>query len=559
MPKILMPYTVHLDHTLRVTPVSTLFYKGDSNAHRFELNVLSKGLQADLSGCTAVYRFYRLQDSTVVSNPASIESGKVVAVLDKACYDYIGRFALTIAIQNGEDETTVFYGDGYMSGNRADTGITGDYVVYDVETLLAKIAEIETAIANANTAIANANTAAENANAAEENANAAASGAQSAAGSANEAARTANTAAGSANAAASAANKAESSANAAASAANTATQNANAATQASQTQQQAVAEAEAARDTAEQKRATAEQARQETFAGFKGDIGSLKNDLDSKAQFGDPYDGVDLTVKHAKEIEDYASPWSWIKARIAAGNFSQLHVGDYIPFTTTNGRTFQAQIAGINTYKGYGNPEVGNHIDFITRELWPDTFQMNLVNFNNGTSDTKQTPWLASNGYLFVNSLAGQVPNGTTLPLDMVDKDYTAGGMYFYLPDDLKAVIVEKRVWAQARYSASGVLTNDNAGAWANLGKLWLPDEYEVTGARLMTTTGWFCGGYVQYPIFAGNMNRLKRANGSRIGWWLSSAGAGNSIGFVSAISSGLVYRNSASGAARAPFCFRIS
>ena len=280
MPKILMPYTVHLDHTLRVTPVSTLFYKGDSNAHRFELNVLSKGLQADLSGCTAVYRFYRLQDSTVVSNPASIESGKVVAVLDKACYDYIGRFALTIAIQNGEDETTVFYGDGYMSGNRADTGITGDYVVYDVETLLAKIAEIETAIANANTAIANANTAAENANAAEENANAAASDAQSAADSAGAAASAANTAAGKANTAASAANTAASAANSAASSAHTATQNANAATQASQTQQEAVAKAEAARDTAEQERQSAEQARQETFAGFEGEIGLLKDDLD---------------------------------------------------------------------------------------------------------------------------------------------------------------------------------------------------------------------------------------------------------------------------------------
>ena len=236
------------------------------------------------------------------------------------------------------------------------------------------------------------------------------------------------------------------------------------------------------------------------------------------------YAGQDLTVIHKDEIESYTSPWEWIKDRIKNQNWSKIHVGDYIPFTTTNGRTFQAQIAGINTYKGYGDTEVGNHIDFITRELWPDAFQMNLVNFNNGTSDTKQTPWLASNGYLFVNSLAGQVPNGTTLPLDMVDKDYTAGGMYFYLPDDLKAVIVEKRVWAQTRYSASGVLTNDNNGAWVNLGKLWLPDEYEVTGARLMTTTGWFCGGYVQYPIFAGNMNRLKRANGSRGYWWLSSA-----------------------------------
>lgn len=271
------------------------------------------------------------------------------------------------------------------------------------------------------------------------------------------------------------------------------------------------------------------------------------------------YPGVDLTVKHAEEIADYASPWAWIKARIAAGNFSQLHVGDYIPFTTTNGHTFQAQIAGINTYKGYGDSEVGNHIDFITRELWPDAFQMNPVNFNNGTSSDKQVPWLASNGYLFVNSLAGQVPNSTTKPLEMADVDYTSGGIYFYLPDDLKAVIVEKRVYAQTRFSDSGVLTNDNSSAWVNAGKLWLPDEYEVTGARLMTTTGWFCGGYVQYPIFAHSMNRLKRANGSRNAWWLSSAYGGNSANFVLVASSGYVGSNSASIASRAPLCFRVS
>jgi hypothetical protein len=273
------------------------------------------------------------------------------------------------------------------------------------------------------------------------------------------------------------------------------------------------------------------------------------------------YPGVDLTVKHAEEIADYASPWAWIKARIAAGNFSQLHVGDYIPFTTTNGRTFQAQIAGINTYKGYGDSEVGNHIDFITRELWPDTFQMNPVNFNNGTSSDKQVPWLASNGYLFVNSLAGQVPNSTTKPLEMVDVDYTSGGIYFHLPDDLKAVIIEKRIWAQTRFSDSGILTNDNSGTWVNAGKLWLPDEYEVTGARLMTTTGWFCGGYVQYPIFAHGMNRLKRVQGSnsRNNWWLSSAYGGNSTNFVSVSSSGYVSYNYASSASRAPLCFRVS
>lgn len=295
-------------------------------------------------------------------------------------------------------------------------------------------------------------------------------------------------------------------------------------------------------------------------AKVTGDVVSqLKGDLDSKPQFGDPYDGVDLTVKHAEEIEDYASPWAWIKARIAAGNFSQLHVGDYIPFTTTNGHTFHAQIAGINIYKGYGDSEVGNHIDFITRELWPDAFQMNPVNFNNGTSSDTKVPWLASNGYLFVNSLAGQVPNGTTLPLDMVDKDYTAGGMYFYLPDDLKSVIVEKLIYAPTRYSASGVLMNDNDAAWVNLGKLWLPDEFEVNGARLMTTTGWIGGGYVQYPIFAENMNRAKRVNNNRAYWWLSSALAANSTSFLAAYSDGrLRFNGASSNANRAPFCFRI-
>ena len=285
--------------------------------------------------------------------------------------------------------------------------------------------------------------------------------------------------------------------------------------------------------------------------GTKADIIGLSGDH--------YYPGVDLTVKFATEIAGYSSPWAWIKARIAAADYSQLHVADYIPFTTTNGRTFQAQIAGINTYKGYGDSEVGNHIDFITRELWPDAFQMNPVNFNNGTSSDKQVPWLASNGYLFVNSLAGQVPNSTTVPAELVDVDYTAGGMYFYLPDDLKAVIIEKRILAQTRYSESGVLTADNSYAWVNLGKLWLPDEYEITGARLMTSTGWFSGGYVHYPIFAHGMNRLKKANGSRSLWWASSARAGNSAGFVLVYANGSVANYHASYAFLAPFCFRVS
>ena len=98
------------------------------------------------------------------------------------------------------------------------------------------------------------------------------------------------------------------------------------------------------------------------------------------------YPGVDLTEKFAAEISGYADAGAWIRARIRAGNFSGLHVMDYIPITCTNGNKFNARIGGINTYKGYGDSAVGNHIDFISATLWPQTFKMNLKNFNNGLS-----------------------------------------------------------------------------------------------------------------------------------------------------------------------------
>lgn len=195
MPQILMPYTVQLDSTLRVTPLNTLFSKGDSAAHRFELTILSAGVQEDLTGCTVMRKFYRMADSTVVSKPGSVEDGKAVAVLDAACYDYIGRFALTISIKKGEEETTVFYGDGYMHGQRADTSISGEYIIYDINTLLEKISEIDAATQAANTATSNANTAASNANTATGKANAAASAANTAAANANTAKDAANAAA----------------------------------------------------------------------------------------------------------------------------------------------------------------------------------------------------------------------------------------------------------------------------------------------------------------------------------------------------------------------------
>ena len=283
---------------------------------------------------------------------------------------------------------------------------------------------------------------------------------------------------------------------------------------------------------------------------LNGNVGDIKGCGDDRY-----YPGVDLTTQFASEIAGYSDPWAWIKARIRAGDFSKLHVADYIPVTCTNGTKFNARIAGINTYKGYGDTAVGNHIDFISASVWPTTFKMNLKNFNNGLDADHQYPWLSSNGYHFLNSLAGNVPNGTGNLPETEAVDYTAGGVYFFLPDALKNVIVEKRMYIPKRFSASGIQSEDNAGGWENIGKLWLPSEVEVTGAPIWGCNKYGAMGSVQYPLFANNMNR----NIGRNAWWTLSATSGNATYFVLVTPNGNVTNPNASSDYRGPVCFRVA
>ena len=276
------------------------------------------------------------------------------------------------------------------------------------------------------------------------------------------------------------------------------------------------------------------------------------------------YEGVNLTTQFASEIaaSPYnGNPWAWIVARKTAGNFTGIHVGDYIPITCTNGVTLNAQIAGINTYKYYGDSAVGSHIDFICKELWPTLHPVNKVNYNNGT-EAQNYAWLASDLYLYLNSLAGTVPSEAVVGGgEGTAVDYTADGVYYYLPAQLKNIIIEKRFLLPKRYSASGLLTDDNSWGWVNIGKLWFPDECEVYGMPVWGGKGGYSlgGSGLQYPLFAGNMNRLKFRNGSRNHWWLLSPSSGGSTAWCSVAGYGNCdyYHASNSGIA-APVCFRV-
>jgi hypothetical protein len=302
---------------------------------------------------------------------------------------------------------------------------------------------------------------------------------------------------------------------------------------------------------------------------YGGKINSILSEQEILSQeLNGTYEGTDLTVKFASEnaASPYnGDPWAGIKARTTAGNFTGIHVSDYIPITCTNDVTLNAQIAGINTYRYYGNIVVRNHIDWICKEPWPTSHPVNKVNYNNGTA-AQNHAWLASDLYLYLNSLSGDVPNGTSLNPETVTVNYTEDGdekgVYYYLPEQLKNVIIEKRFLLPKRYSASELLSDDNGSGWVNIGKLWLPDECEVYGMPVWGGKGGYSlgGSSLQYPLFAGNMNRLKfNKNGNRISWWLLSPYSGDSENWCYVDNKGICNYNKASNPnIAAPVCFRI-
>ena len=274
------------------------------------------------------------------------------------------------------------------------------------------------------------------------------------------------------------------------------------------------------------------------------------------------YDGVDLAAAHAGEIAGFATVWDWIKARIGAANFNGIHVGDYIPLTLTDGKTFKAEIAGIDTYHRYGSADVGHHIDFISRDCHPDTHVWNKVNFNNGTT-VSPYPWLASDLNAWLNSLQTQVPNAESADPALVAVDYRQAGVLDKFPAALKAAIVPKNILLPVRYTQDALISNDNGWDWVNLGSLWRPSEIEVYGYEHWGSKyGFSSGGFQQYPIFAQNMKRIKGAGdgGGRSPWWLLSASGGTSANcaLVSYVGDGISTWATHTGI-RAPLCFRIA
>ena len=272
--------------------------------------------------------------------------------------------------------------------------------------------------------------------------------------------------------------------------------------------------------------------------GTSYDLGSITYNIDTLNTLTGPEDYAGVEI---------AEDWANIQTAAQAGTTSTLNngaglrVGDYKTITTTSGTTIVCQVAGIDTYYRCGSTEQSHHVDFISKDCWPTTVVWNESTTepgNNGTSDTTN-PFMASYVYSYLEDV-----------------------IYADLPSDLTAVIAQKQLYAETRYSSSGLISDSTGVAWITMPHLWLPTEYEVFGSTILGTQGYSARDAVQYPIFANNWyHRIKGSSngGGRCNWWLATPYFGGSAGALGVHNGGFVNSYPVTYAtARVPVCFRV-
>ena len=262
------------------------------------------------------------------------------------------------------------------------------------------------------------------------------------------------------------------------------------------------------------------------------DITSLQNCVTQNRSF------IENQYTDGKELSQYS--WNEL-AQIAKDGTSQrydIHVGDYKTITVGS-YSFKMVIYAIDSYTGayHDGVKIGHHFDWISEELYPERWTWKGASNNNGD---------ASDGCPYpVSELFTQL-NYSLLPL---------------LPSDLKAVIIDKWLMVESRYSPVGRLSSSTESIWRNIGKLWVPTEYEVFGSVIRGTKPHSAGQAIQYVPFTGNcLKRIKTygRNGNPEPWWLLTVNDGDSVNICTVSTAGAIAPNDASNELAVPICFRI-
>ena len=216
-------------------------------------------------------------------------------------------------------------------------------------------------------------------------------------------------------------------------------------------------------------------------------------------------------------------------------------------FTKSMNTTVKMEVAAINPYLRFGDTELtAQHILMCSRDALPPTLQYRC---SNGVwYDSSQTnPWLGS-------ALKETLNNATDGIIKLVEA--SALGAYVFKGPNNKGM----RAYLMTMAAGAAAPT---AGAWADRGRLFLPEEREVYGAPVRDPAPNSVAQmlYNQWPIFAGTGRHIIKGagdGGSRSNWWLGTATSATAFAAVSYYGNA-GYSNAANTVIRAPLCFLVT
>jgi hypothetical protein len=226
-------------------------------------------------------------------------------------------------------------------------------------------------------------------------------------------------------------------------------------------------------------------------------------------------------------------------------DFSGLQIGDYldgldlsaIPAERdgTAGQVWsdgyknnRITLSAFNPYKGVGDTEVAqNHVRFDFANV-PLRGRMNAGNDNTGG-------YPASEMRAFLEGVNGDGTGGKS--------GVTTAAFLNALKAQIGDYILPVR----------RLLSNKVIWAWVTC-SLWLPSEDEVFGESAWGESGYGDGQKLHIPLYRDSyLYRIKRNNGSRDWWWLSSPSAGSAVYFCHVAGYGHAHTNMRLGWVAAP------
>ena len=189
-------------------------------------------------------------------------------------------------------------------------------------------------------------------------------------------------------------------------------------------------------------------------------------------------------------------------------------VGGYIAdvnSVTVNGSSVSKSNYTIDYENGY--------IQFNTAPAADAT----IVVMNKGSKN----PWLTSDAYAFLNGTHVASPGSTTFSTTAAEKSYydtdpkspAVGAENYYFSGAVKT----KQLRLGERWSDTELVTDATDTSYANLGKFWIPTEFEYYGSNIMGGNYYSINGCnVHYPIFNSVYERLYQTVGDNsLNVWL--------------------------------------